>query len=551
MVIIAATSAAIAWIMSDIFDAIIGSEDKKTVYLVAVAVAAIFTLRGFASYIQVVFLSRAGNSIVASLQKRLFRRIMNNSLSFFSDGASSDLVVRMTHSAAMARQVIDTIVVGFVRDLLTLIGLFAVMIHQQPTLTLICVVFGPLALWGIRQILSRVREIMAAEMQSLAEIIKVVQETSTGIRVIKAFELESTMNERMKNAASAVETRSNQISKLAASTSPLMETLSGFAIAAIVALSTVNIFGSQSNSVGQFMSFITALLMSYEPAKRLARMRVNIETGMIGVSLMYEIFDIPLKMTETENPQDIDSKIIKIEMKNVSFSYGDRDLVLQGLDINFKVGKTTALVGPSGGGKSTILNLMLRLYDPTTGHIEINGIDLKNSSYASLRNLISYVGQETFLFSDTIRSNIAVGNLNATDDQIEDAAKRAFAHEFILDQPDGYNTFLGENGGGLSGGQRQRIAIARAFLGDSQLLILDEATNALDAESEVLVQKALDNRGSDQTTIIVAHRLATVMNADEIIVIEDGQVSERGHSTELKKNEDGLFTKLCKHQFMA
>lgn len=548
MVVMAAMTALTAWIMKDIIDSMIEEGNQAKVFAVAASVALIFTIKGIATYIQVVFLSRAGNSIVAAQQRKLYERILQHGVSFFTDQDSSDLLMRVTYSAQSARTVIDTLVMGFVRDLLTLIGLVAVMVYQQPTLSLFSLLFGPIALYGVRQIVARVRKIMEAEMTSMAEIIKVIQETSIGIRVVKAFALEDNMSDRMKVAVSNVENRANALARLGAATSPLMETLSGFAIAAVVALSAVNMFGNETSTPGELMSFVTALLMAYEPAKRLARMRITIEAGMIGVNMMYQVLDMPISVIERDDAIPLPEGANAVRFHDVRFEYQDGQSILKGLNIEFEAGKTTALVGPSGGGKSTIMNLIMRLYDPTSGHLEIGGCDLQQATFASLRQKIAFVGQDTFLFSGTVKRNISLGRSDALDEEIMAAAKAANAHEFIVNMDEGYETNVGENGSNLSGGQRQRLAIARAILRDSPILLMDEATSALDSESEYLVKEALDRLTRGRTTIVIAHRLSTVISADKIIVIKDGLVAEEGGLAELLEL-NGLFRKLHDRQY--
>lgn len=548
MVVIAITTALTAWIMKDIIDSMVSSGNRAKVFAVAASVALIFTIKGIATYIQTVFLSRAGNSIVAAQQRRLYGAILKHGVAFFNERDSSELLMRVTYSAQAARTVVETLVMGFVRDLLTLLGLLAVMVYQQPTLSLFSLVFGPVALWGVRRILSRVRSIMEAEMTSMSEIIKVIQETAVGIRVVKAFALESRMNKRMDDAVANVEDRANAIARLEAATSPLMETLSGFAIAAVVALSVVNLFGEDASTPGQLMSFVTALLMAYEPAKRLARMRVTIEAGMVGVGVMYDIVDMPVTLVEAENAHDLPEGASAIELRDVHFEYKDDQMILNGLDVVFPASKTTALVGPSGGGKSTIMNLIMRMYDPTSGSVEIGGVDLRQATFASIREKIAFVGQDTFLFSGTIRQNIALGKTDATEDEIVAAAKAAHAHDFISQFDDGYDTIVGENGASLSGGQRQRLAIARAVLRDSPILLMDEATSALDSESEHLVKQALDELTKGRTTIVIAHRFSTIVNSDLILVVNDGRVEEQG-DLETLLDTNGLFRKLYNRQY--
>ena len=550
MIVVAATTSLVAWIMQYIIDSMTDPNNRGKVFMVAASVAVIFIVKGIASYVQVVALTRAGNRIVATQQKKMYAKLLRQGVAFFNINESSDLLTRLTQSAQSARTIIDLIVTSFVRDLMTLFGLIIVMVYQQPTLSAISLLIGPAAMYGIRIILRKVRAIMEMEMASLAEIIKVIQETSAGILVIKAFALEDRMTGRMNQAVAQVEKRSNAISRLEAVTSPLMDTLSGFAIAAVVALSAVNLFGEARTSPGQLMSFVTALLMAYEPAKRLSRVRISIESGLVGVRMMFDMLDRPETMIETEHPVDLGAGPGKVEFRDVGFSYANGQPVLKNLSMVCEAGKTTALVGPSGGGKSTILNLVLRLYDPISGSIEIDGIDLKQSSFRSLRDKISFVGQGTFLFSATMKENIRFGKPGATDEAIIAAAKAANAHEFIMDLPKGYDTQVGENGAFLSGGQRQRLAIARAILKDSPILLLDEATSALDARSEALVQDAIHHLTRGRTTIVIAHRLTTVLEADKICVINEGQLIEQGSTQELLA-QHGMFRKLYDQQFRS
>ncbi len=551
MIVIAATSALTAWMMSDIIDSMMSSGDNSEVYAVATAVAAIFMVKGFATYVQMVYMGKAGNSIVANLQRRLFSRMLQHGVSFFSErGGSSDLLMRVTNSANGARNVINTIVTGFVRDLLTLIGLVAVMFYQQPLLSLTLLIFCPMALYGVRRILRHVRDVVATQMQGLRAIIQTVQETSTGIRVVKTYDLEDNMQHRMNNAVQEVQNLSNSIVRLQAATSPLMETLGGLAIACVVALSTVEIFGQSGNSAGRLMSFITAVLMAYEPAKRLAKMRVNIEVGLRMASMMYEIMDMPLTMVEKEDAKPLPDGPGRIRFADVGFAYGQGATIIENMNLEIEPGKTTALVGPSGGGKSTMINLMMRLYDPTSGSVSVDGMDLRDATYRSIRDRVSFVGQDTFLFSGSIKQNIELGREGASEEEIVAAAKSANAHEFIEMLPGGYDEDVGENGGNLSGGQRQRIAIARAILRNGPILLMDEATSALDASSEYKVQEALSNLSDGRTTIVIAHRLSTILSADRILVIKDGVIVEDGKLKQLL-DQDGIFRTLYDHQFSA
>ncbi len=547
MFAVAGTSAATAWVMEKIIDAL-NSSDRMRVTGVALLVMAIFVAKGIANYTQVVFMSRAGNRIVARQQLKLYRKLMRQGVSFFNLTESSDLLMRVTQSAQAARGLIDLIVTSMVRDLLTLVGLIAVMVYQQPVLSMVSLIVGPAAMFGLRLILRRVREIMQKEMASLAEIIKVMQETSNGIRIIKIFSLEGRMNGRMEAAVKQVETRANAISRLEAITSPLMETLSGFAIAGVVWLSAFGTFGGEVTTPGQLMSFVTALLMAYEPAKRLSRMRVSIEALSVGVRMMFELLDQAETITEAEDAVDLRPGPGLVEMKGLRFAYRDGAHVLDDIELTFPAGQTTALVGPSGSGKSTLLNLAMRLYDPSAGTVEVDGQDIRGVTFESLRSKMSFVGQDTFLFSTSVMENIRVSRPDASDEEVFEAARAAHAHEFIEALPQGYETQVGENGAFLSGGQRQRLSIARAFLRRAEILLLDEATSALDATSEALIKDALAKVTEGVTTIVIAHRLSTILEADRIYVLDRGRVVEGGTARELLA-AGGAFKGLFDQQF--
>lgn len=548
MLFVAGSTSATAWMLRDVVNATVVSKDITKVFGVAIAVAVIFAVKGISSYVQDVFLNKAGNNIIALTQQRIYEHVLRQDVAFYSRFPSSDLLMRLTTNAQSARSVIDLIVTSFVRDLFSLIGLIGVMVVQQPILSLVSAIVGPAAIIGVRFLTGKVRKLMEQELASLGKIIENVQETATGIKVIKAFGLESYMQARMRKYVSEVETRSNSIARLEAASSPIMETLSGFAIAGVIALNGVWVLES-GHSPGELMSFVAALLLAYEPAKRLARMRVSLESGLIGVRMMYELLDSPVTMVEKPDARDLPSGKGEVALKNVTFGYDASHLIFDDLSLSFPAGKTTALVGPSGGGKSTLINLTMRLYDPLSGTVEIDGVSLTDLKFSSLRSKMAYVGQDTFLFTGTIRHNIALGKPDATEEEIISAAKSANAHDFILRLPQGYDTNVGENGGNLSGGQKQRVAIARAMLRDSEILVLDEATSALDSESEALIRDALARLTKNRTTIMIAHRLSTITTADHIVVMENGKVAEQGPQRELL-SRDGPYRRLYELQLL-
>ena len=341
---------------------------------------------------------------------------------------------------------------------------------------------GPIAFWGIRNLLQTVRSIMEQEMMSLAEIIKVVQETTAGIEIIKIFGLEDRLIKRMDKAIVAVEQRSNAIVRLQAITNPLMDSLAGFAIAGIVVVSSLGIGGGEPATPGQLMSFVTALLMMYEPGKRVSRMRIAIEANLVGVRMMFSLLDADEPMKENPDAVELKPGRGRVEFRDVSYGYHENIPVIRHMNMVFEEGKTSALVGQSGGGKSTIAALVMRFFDPDEGAVIMNGQDICDVTFTSLRSKISYVGQNTFLFATTVMENLRCSKPYATDDEIMAAAKSVNAHEFVEKLRQGYDTQVGENGVFLSGGQKQRLAIARAILRQSEILLLDEAASALDTE---------------------------------------------------------------------
>ncbi|OCX65420.1 ABC transporter ATP-binding protein [Thioclava sp. SK-1] len=550
MVVVALTSAATAWVMQSIIDTMAQPDNTAAVMGVAGLVILIFTTKGIANYVQSVFMSRAGNQIVANQQLSVYRKLMRQGVAFYNLNESSNLMMKITTGAASARALIETFVSSLARDALTLVGLVAVMIYQQPLLSMVSLIFGPLAILGIRLIVRKVRDIMEKQLESSAEFIKALQETSRGIQVIKIFSLEDQMNARMERTVREIQKRSNKSARLEAITSPLMESLSGFAIAGVVALSSVTVLGAEATTPGKLMSFITALLMAYEPAKRLSRMRISVERNMVGVRMLFGILNQPDMLTQSENATPLQSGPGKVVLDQVSFAYQDDRRVLRDVDLTFEGGKTTALVGQSGSGKSTVMNLVMRMYDPVSGKVTIDGQDISEVTFDTLRARMSYVGQDTFLFGTTVMENLRMSRPDASYEEVIAAAKDANAHEFIMELAHGYHTEVGENGGSLSGGQRQRLSIARAMLRNAEILLLDEATSALDATSEALIKEALDRITKDKTTIVIAHRLSTILSADQIYVLQDGHVVEGGSADELLA-KGGAFKTLFDQQFSS
>ena len=548
MAIVAAMTAGTAFVMRYIVDAMTLPEYKSQAVAVAIAVALIFIVKGIASYIQIVMMAEAGLRIVSQQQTLIYNRLLRQSIGFFHLNESSSVVMRVTRGAAAARTITETVINSYVRDLLTLLGLIGVMFFHQPLLSLFSLLIGPFALLGVRKLLDRSRELSNQELASMAGVIKIVQETVAGFRIIKVFSAERRLSGRMDQAIEDTRSRSLSYTRVNALTSPMMDTLSGLAIAGVVCLSAFQIFGAERTTPGAVLSFVTALLMAYDPAKRLTRTRLDIERNLAAVNMMYRLLDAPETMPEADGAEDIPEGPATIRFDNVNFRYGDKP-ILSNLSFEFPAQQVTALVGPSGGGKSTMFNMMLRLLDPADGAVLINGQNLRTATNESIRRSLSLVAQDTFLFSATVMENLRIGRKDASDDDVIAAAKAANAHDFIMNLPEGYDTEIGENGSFLSGGQKQRIAIARAVLKRAPILLLDEATSALDANSEELVRDSLDTISKGVTMVIIAHRLSSILKADLICYVDGGTITESGTLRDLLDNKDGQFRALFDKQF--
>jgi ATP-binding cassette subfamily B protein len=415
---------------------------------------------------------------------------------------------------------------------MSLIALTIVMVSQDPIMSLGGFIVAPPAIFFLRKLVRRVRNIARLQFTSGTRIIETMQEALQGLRMVKAFSLEDEMQRRLDDSVAAVERDSNKMARVSNRASPLMETLGGFAIALTM------IYGGYRGiatgaTPGQFVSFLAAFLLAYEPAKRLARLNMDLNNGLVGVRVLYEIIDSPPGESNDTDRPPLKLAAGRLEFADVRFAYRAGAPVLRGMSFVAQPGKLTALVGPSGGGKSTVLDLILRFYTVENGRILIDEQDIATVSRGSLRQQIAYVGQVVQLFRGSIRDNIALGRLGASEAEIVAAAKAAHAHDFIASFPHGYDTPVGEHGLQLSGGQRQRIAIARALIKNAPIILLDEPTAALDSESERHVQEALAELRKGRTTLVIAHRLSTITHADNILVVEAGQVVESGRHEEL------------------
>ena len=536
MAVAAGCTALSAYLIGSVInEAYINRNLPGIVFLGGVTVA-LFATKGIATYGHSVTMSRIGNRIIANNQRALFSKLLNEGLTFFSDRHSTEFIARLSMGAAAATQVINLLISSVGRDLLSLIGLVAVMVTQDPIMSFFSFVVAPPAFLILRKWVRRIYKVARTQFHGTERVLETMQETLQGIRIVKAFTLEDMMRQRFDTQVAAVEHEANKMARISNRASPLMETLGGCAIAAAITYGGYRVIDTGATP-GQFFSFITAFLLAYEPAKRLARLNIELNSALVGVRILFEVLDAP-----PSEPLDVAKPAVRVgparvEFEDVHFGYRADEPILKGMSFIAEPGRLTALVGPSGGGKSTIFNLIMRFYDAERGRVVIDGQDITTCSRRSLREHVAYVGQDVFLFRGSVRDNIAFGRPGASEDEIVAAAKAAFAHDFISAFPRGYDTPVGEHGLQLSGGQRQRIAIARALIKNAPIILLDEATAALDSESERQVRDAMDRLCEGRTTLAIAHRLHTVAHADRIYVIEQGRAVESGRHDELLRQE--------------
>ncbi len=513
----------------------------KTLRNLSLMVAVLYVIRGLSTYGQLVIMSRTGNKIVAGVQSRVYERVLAQPVSFFQDRHSSEFISRLAIAANGVRDSVQVLIQAVGRDVLTVLALVIVMFYQDPLMAAATMTVLPVAALLLGRAIRRVRKFARRSFDGSTRIMATMQETVQGIRIIKAFGLEKAMRQRMDASIRDVQKSANRMAAGVALSSPLADTLGGIAVAFVIAYGGWRVTVAQADP-GSFFAFTAALLMAYDPAKRLGKLNLEIQNGIVGARLIYEILDRPAVEAQRADRPALNVTDGRIAIEHVAFGYRPDEAVLQELDLLVEPDRTTALVGPSGGGKSTILGLLQRFYEPAAGRILIDGQDIAEVDLASLRARIAFVSQDVFLFRGTIRENILLGRAGASEADMIEAARHAHAHDFIQRFAMGYDTQVGEQGTQLSGGQRQRIAIARAMLKNAPIILLDEPTAALDSESEREVQRALDELRVGRTTVVVAHRLQTIIAADRICVIENGRCVEVGTHADLMARRGSYYT---------
>jgi len=556
MAIMAGATALSAWLMKPVVNEIFIARDRNMLWLIGAAVLATFFVKGLSSYIQANLMARVGLRIVADMQDRLYRHMTDLDLHFFHNNSTGTLVSRYTFDIGSMRVAVSHAITVFGKDMLSLIGLVAVMFIQDWELALIAFFVFPIAILPIAKIGRRMRKVTINTQAEVGQFTTTLEQTFQGIRLVKAYGMEEYERGRIAMVVESLYRLSYKAMRTRALSSPIMETLGGVAITAVIIYGGHRVIENATDP-GGFFSFITALLLAYEPMKRLANLNATIQEGLAGAQRTFDALDQPSRITEKPDAKTLNVTQGEVRFENVSFTYpksggmlGQQDAALSNLTITVPAGQTVALVGASGAGKSTVMNLVPRFYDVSDGRVLIDGQDVRDVTFSSLRGAMALVSQEVTLFDDTVRNNIAYGRQNATFEEIQEAARHAAAHDFISQLPDGYETMVGEHGVRLSGGQRQRLAIARAMLKNAPILLLDEATSALDTESERHVQAALNGLMQNRTTLVIAHRLSTVVDADLICVLDKGRVAEQGGHAELLA-KGGLYANLYQLQFAS
>lgn len=549
MILVAATTAAHAWMMQPALDEIFVRQNKSMLMYIPIAIILIAVLKGWAAYGQNVMIRYIGQRIITDMQLTLYAHLLRADLSYLHAQTSGRLISRLSNDIGIMRQSVSTVFTSVAREALTFIFLIGLMFYQSVELALIAFVVFPLGVYPIVRLGKRMRKVSTNTQSKLADFTSQLDETFQGIRVIRSYGRE---DYEIGRASTVIEHIFNLYMKAArteSASSPIMELLTGTAIAAIIWHGGSQVIAG-TTTPGAFFSFISAMLMAYRPMKNLSSMNTQLQEGLAAAKRFFTLIDTKPTIVEKPNAKALHVSTGTLHFHNVNFSYNAEKQALKNLSLTVPGGKTVALVGPSGGGKSTIINLLLRFYDIESGRITIDDMDIRDISFTSLRQSMALVSQDITLFDDTVRANIAYGHPDATEDAVIEAAYNAAAHDFIMELPQGYDTIIGQHGMKLSGGQRQRLAIARAMLRNAPILLLDEATSALDPISEQQIQAALERLMKGRTTLVIAHRLSTIMNADVIYVLRQGSIVEVGTHNELISLQ-GEYNKLYTQHFRS
>jgi len=566
MIVAASATAVTAFMIQPITDYVFVNYRSDLLVPLSIGIIIVFLIKALATYGQNVLMAFISQRVATDMQLALFEHLLYSDMALFSNQSSGRLISRFSNEINIIRRNLTQLTTSFIKEFLTMIFLIGVMFYQSWELSLVGFVAFPLAIYPTIRLGKSMRKIAGKTQDELGFFVSRLDDIFSGIKIVKAYGNEKYEIGRAEGVMESLFRLYMKAARVVSAASPIMEVLTGIAIGLVIWYGGSKVI-SQTITTGAFFSFIAAMMMAYKPSKSLTGINSIIQEAIVIIKRFFEIMDVkpvventnkakPLTLSENDNKPGVE-----IEFRDVIFTYhqsADYKLLdtplpiaspaLKGISFKASAGKKIALVGPSGSGKSTIINLILRFYDPDRGTIKINETDIRDLTLDSLRSQISIVTQDAILFDDTIKANIAYGKRDTTEEEIIDAAYAAAAHDFITEQPHGYETFIGQHGVRLSGGQKQRIAIARAMLRNAPILLLDEATSSLDTISEQQVQAALDKLMAGRTTIVIAHRLSTILTADMICVIEDGKVLESGTHDELLAKK-GSYHKLYERQF--
>ena len=543
MIISSAATGFHAWLVQPALDYVLINSNKNMLIIVPLAIIITTFIKGIATYIHTVQMNSVAHKVISKLQTEMFTKLMFINLSYYGDSNSGNLISRLINDTNYLRMAIIKTSTGLIKDTLVIIFLVANMFYQSWQLALFSFFAFPLAIWPIIKIGKKIRAVSYATQDETGFFTNVLGESIKGIRLIKAYCRQQFAIKKASETINKIKGFFIKSTKVSSRISPIMEFIGSLAVAVAIWGGGILII-NEDMTTGQFMSFLVSLLLAYKPVKSLGNLNMTLQEGLSGAQRIFNLLDIKksnIELNKNNRNLSIDSGEIKIE--NISFSYPNQKKLFKNFSLTIPSGKKVAIVGSTGSGKSTLINLILRFFDPQEGKILIDGQDIKNQNIDSLRNNISLVSQETNLFNDSIKNNIQFGNLSSNFDEIKKAAISAGAENFIQNLNNKYETIVGENGIKLSGGQKQRIAIARALIKNSPILLLDEATSSLDNITELEVQKAINNLMINKTSLIVAHRLTTIENSDLIYVLDNGSIVEKGKHQELLKN-NGLYKKL-------
>tara|TARA_B000000557_G_scaffold145047_1_gene117717 strand:+ start:84 stop:1823 length:1740 start_codon:yes stop_codon:yes gene_type:complete len=536
--ILAGSTSSIAYLLDPAIEKIFINKDKSLILIIPVFIVIAFAAKGISLYAAKVIMIGISEEIRKALQMDMMRSLIKADTDFVEKKHTGKIIGNLINDVNYMTGLVSVAILNLFKDSLSLIGLMSVMFYQNWKLSIVAIIMIPLASFFARLLGKRITKVTSQAMERAGEVFTYLIEIFKNHKLIKIFQKESYETSRADKALEGVKDRAKKLNEIYARSSPIMEVLTGIMIAILIFYSG-NLIIKDELGINNFFSFLAAMMLAYQPVRSLATLNITINQGLASAKRILPIVDLKEKIFEDKKLDTINLSDGNIEFSNVSFNYNDETkVVLKNINLNISGGKMTSLVGLSGAGKSTILNLIPRFYDPTDGDIKIDNQSIYKKKLSSLRKNISLVSQETTLFDDTVINNIKYANLDATDQEINEAAKLSYSLEFIDTLPKKMNTLIGENGVRLSGGEKQRISIARAILKKSKIILLDEATSSLDAETEEKIQDAISFLTKGRTTLVIAHRLSTILNSDKIYVIDSGKVIGEGrHEDLLKKSE--------------